>query len=64
MINRNKFAQKGYRDIEYRMSKELADMLLKTKKGGNGLTNQEYLCKYVNEECGVRGNCILVTTTL
>lgn len=55
----------NYAPIEYRMSEVLAKDLLKARKGNDlKLRPQEYLCKYVNEECGVKGNCVVVTTTL
>ncbi len=54
-----------YGEIEYRMSAEMAKELLKNRKGEDTkLRPQEYLCKYVNEECGLKGYCTLVTTTL
>ena len=56
---------KGYGPVEYRMSAVLAKDLLKSRKGADlKLRPQEYLCKYVNEECGLKGQCVVVTTTL
>lgn len=56
---------KYYGNIEYRMSKEMANNILKTRKGNDQRMNpQKYLCKYVNDVLGLKGNCILVTTTL
>ena len=56
---------KGYSPVEYRMSPELAKELLKARKGADlKMRPQDYLCKYVNEECGLKGHCVLVTTTL
>lgn len=56
---------KFYGDIEYRMSAEMAKELLKSRKGEDAkMRPQDYLCKYVNEECNIKGNCVLVTTTL
>ena len=47
------------------MSPELAKELLKIRKGADlKMRPQDYLCKYVNEECGLKGHCVLVTTTL
>ena len=55
----------NYGEIEYRMSPELAKDLLKARKGNDlKMRPQDYLCKYFNEECGVKGNCVVVTTTL
>ena len=46
--------------IEYKMSPVLAETYLriwkKTKKG----TPQEFLCKVVNEEFGLKGECVRV----
>lgn len=56
---------KNYGNIEYRMSKEMAHEILKTRKGNDQKMHpQKYLCKYVNEVLGIKGNCTLVTTTL
>lgn len=55
----------NYGAIEYRMSPELAKDLLKSRKGNDlKMRPQEFLCKWVNETCGVKGNCVVVTTTL
>lgn len=54
-----------YGEVEYRMSAEMAQELLKSRKGEDAKMNpQDYLCKYVNENCGIKGDCTLVTTTL
>lgn len=38
----------------YRMSKECADGILKTRKGDDfRMTPQQFLCKYVNEQYGL-----------
>lgn len=51
------------RNIEYKMSKETMKYLLKNRKGTDAKMNpQEYLCKYVNEELGLMGNCVNVLT--
>jgi len=64
-INVNKISPKNYEEIEYRMSATLAKALLKERKGEDSHLNpQEYLCKYVNEECKIKGNCTYVSTTL
>lgn len=56
---------KYYNDIEYRMTSEMAKELLNSRKGlEKNMRPQEFLCKYVNEELGVKGNCVVVTTTL
>lgn len=55
----------GYREIEYKMTPEMAKEILKTRKGvEQNMHPQAFLCKYVNEELGVRGNCVKVLTTL
>jgi hypothetical protein len=54
-----------YGEIEYRMSAEMAREILKARKGEDSKMHpQKYLCQYVNEECGLKGYCTLVTTTL
>jgi hypothetical protein len=54
-----------YGEIEYRMSVEMAREILKARKGEDAKMHpQKYLCQYVNEECGLKGYCTLVTTTL
>ena len=54
-----------YGEIEYRMSAEMAREILRNRKGEDvNMHPQAYLCKYVNEECGLKGYCTLVTTTL
>ena len=61
LINMNK----GYRSIEYKMPEELAKELLKKRKGKEGVNKMkpnEYLCYVVNEEFGIKGNCIKVLT--
>lgn len=47
----------GY--IEYKMPKEMADMYLKLHKGKVPNVN-DYLCKIVNEEFGLKGLCTKV----
>lgn len=64
-INQNKTSRKYYNDIEYRMTAGLAESLLKQRQGEElHMTEQEFLCRYVNEELGVKGNCVAVTTNL
>jgi hypothetical protein len=53
-----------YCDIEYKMSKLMASELLKTRKGAEqNMRPQQFLCKIVNEQFGVKGNCVRVITT-
>lgn len=48
--------------VEYQMPKKFADELLKARKGSDkNMHPQEYLVKYVNEECGLLYNCTKVT---
>lgn len=52
-------------NIEYKMAEFMAKEYLKEKKikdGVNTIRGQEYLCKVVNEEFGVKGNCVRVIT--
>lgn len=44
--------------IEYKMSAELANFLLKENK--KRVNPQDFLCDYVNRECGLKGQCIRV----
>ena len=56
---------KGYGSIEYKMPEELAKELLKKRKGKesvNKMKPNEYLCYVVNEEFGIKGNCVKVLT--
>lgn len=51
--------------VEYKMPYELAEQLLKKRKGiagVNKMTPNEYLCYVVNEEYGIRGTCVKVIT--
>lgn len=57
--NNIKTHQKG--DFEYKMTKEMADSILKSRKGADKNKHpQEALCQYVNEEFGIKGNCTRV----
>ena len=48
--------------IEYRMPKAFANELLKSRKGEDKTMNpQEYLIKYVNEDCHLLRKCDAVT---
>lgn len=47
----------------YQMSVACAKLILKNRKGDElKKANQEYLCQYVNEQYGLLGTCIEVTT--
>ena len=48
--------------FEYKMTKTMADALLKERKGSEELKMhpQAYLCQVVNEQFGVKGTCIHV----
>ena len=48
--------------IEYQMPQAFADELLKARKGQDkNMRPQDFLIKYVNEECGLMYNCVKVT---
>jgi len=48
--------------VEYIMNSAMADEILKTRKGDDKkLRPQDYLIKYVNEDCGLLRNCTKVT---
>ena len=50
-------------DIEYEMNKEMAKQILATRKGvDQNVLPQEFLCRVVNEEFGIKGNCVRVLT--
>ena len=52
-------------DVEYKMTKEMADALLSMRKGEDKKKHpQEYLCELVNSQFGVKGRCTRVLTTL
>lgn len=47
--------------IEYKMPERMAQAYLKMRKGDDMKRNpQEYLCKIVNEEFGLKGHCVKV----
>jgi hypothetical protein len=55
----------GVGSVEYNMSKKFSDELLKARKGSEkNMPPQEFLVKYVNEQCGLLYNCTKVVTTL
>lgn len=48
-------------NIEYKMSKEMANSYLKIRKGEDKKKHpQEHLCKIVNEEFGIKRVCTKV----
>lgn len=48
-------------DIEYKMSRECAEGILKDRKSPEAKMHpQAYLCQYVNEQYGLLGNCVKV----
>lgn len=48
--------------IEYRMPTAVAEELLKNRKGADlKMAPQAYLCKYVDEQCGLMYRCVKVT---
>lgn len=50
-----------YGNIEYEMSKEMAKQILDTRKGTErNMPPQQFLCQVVNEDFGIKGNCIKV----
>ena len=49
--------------VEYKIGKLMADEILKAAKSKSGKlpgTPQEVLCRYVNQECGLKGYCVKV----
>lgn len=48
--------------IEYKMSKSMADEIIKAAKSKK--TPQEILCEYVNTQCGLQGYCVKVLVDL
>lgn len=48
-------------NIEYKMSTATAKAYLKNRKGASAKMNpNDYLCLIVNEEYGLKGNCVKV----
>ena len=48
-------------EIEYKMTKELADSYLKNRSGkDSNMKAQEYLCKIVDEQFGLKAKCTKV----
>lgn len=53
--------------IEYKMSKGMADEIIKTAKSKSGKLPKpahEILCDYVNTQCGLKGFCVKVLVDL
>lgn len=51
--------------FEYKMSEEMAKYLLKNRKGNDlKMSDQAFLCKYVNEELGLKLPCRKVLRSL
>ena len=53
--------------IEYKMSKVMADEIIKAAKGKSGKLPKpahEILCDYVNTQCGLKGFCVKVLVDL
>ena len=49
--------------VEYQMPQKMADMLLKERKGQDkNMRPQDFLVKYVNDECRLLYKCVKVTT--
>lgn len=48
--------------IEYKMSKSMADEIIKAAKSKK--TPQEILCDYVNTQCGLKAFCVKVLVDL
>ena len=52
-------------NVEYKMTKDMADFYLKTRKGDAKKKHpQEFLCDVINTEFGVKGHCTRVLITL
>lgn len=49
--------------VEYTMSAALADHIMKIHKGPKK-NKQDILCRYVNEQLGLKGNCVRVLIEL
>ena len=48
-------------EIEYKMTRELAESYLKDRKGKDANSEaQEYLCKIVDEQFGLKAKCTRV----
>lgn len=61
--NKSVWTKPFYRPIEYEMPKQMAKQLIAERKGNDrNMRPQDYLCKVVNEDFGILGNCVKVTT--
>ena len=61
--NKSVWSKPYYGGIEYEMPKAYAKEILATRKGEErNMQPQAFLCKVVNEEFGLLGNCVKVTT--
>ena len=50
-----------YGNVEYQMSVNMANAILDNRnKADMKITPNEYLCKIVNQEFGIKGNCVNV----
>jgi hypothetical protein len=55
----DKIPDDAYELISYKMTKDMADLILKDNKGKH--PTQEVLCEYVNTQLGLKGYCISVS---
>ena len=59
--NKKKVVVNNKGGFEYKMTKNMADMYLKERKGlDKNKHPQEYLCDIVNSEFGIKGTCTRV----
>lgn len=59
--NKKKVVVSNKGDFEYKMTKEMANAYLNTRKGEEKKKHpQEYLCQVVNNEFGIKGTCTKV----
>ena len=59
--NKKKVVVSNKGDFEYKMTKEMANAYLNSRKGDDKKKRpQEYLCQIVNNEFGVKGTCTRV----
>lgn len=60
-MKQNNEISNGY--FEYKMTPEMTQFYLKNRKGKDKTADlQEYLCRIVNTEFGIKGTCIKVLT--
>ena len=56
-----KKSKKDGKLFEYEMSEEYAQLILaRRKREKSKLEPQPYLCKWVNDHCGMMGTCVYV----